>query len=380
LLAHFKDKPDGRLRVEIFERSQAYLTAIKSAGAKTTGTAIKDLSESGGIYLSSTKTLYVNYEPYAERNKTFWRDYGVMLHEATHQFHDLVCRKRGARLPDALWFVEGLAEFFEIYRWDGRALQTGMMPIMDDQRRAARTLKVLEDCQWDIDGIITGARAPNPEFYAVWWMLVQFLARDNTIKFNELAALLNHGTDTAEAWKKVYGPLDQRFVQRFRSWVQRSQTPWVCASGMWMEIGGWIKGAPPEPVEDRVALVVLNSAVQNFSAQVRVDTKDAWAGLVFGCKNQNRDFYALLVSHDGTEARVSKIIGGKAEVLETRKISKTGGLNALALLRNGNTVTLFANNKEITKLQGIDGGVGLFSWSGRAWFHNLQFTAAAPSK
>jgi hypothetical protein len=118
------------------------------------------------------------YQPGANRVVCYHGRFGqtgttrtVLVHEATHQYEDLVLNKKMYNAP--IWIIEGLAVFFESAFWDGKTVNIGYVP--------RERLEVLKQ------GISTGQYIPLPELirtphsafsgfhYAHAWSLIYYM-------------------------------------------------------------------------------------------------------------------------------------------------------------------------------------------------------------
>ncbi len=97
----------------------------------------------GGFYMPGANKVVCYHGRFGQTGTTRT----VLVHEATHQYEDLVLARKMYNAP--IWIIEGLAVFFESAFWDGKTVNIGYVP---QDRLAA--LK---------QGISSGQYIPLPE-------------------------------------------------------------------------------------------------------------------------------------------------------------------------------------------------------------------------
>src|ERR1017187_7201487 len=113
LKSYFGKAPEGRLSVGVYATQERWAAALQADRQYVPLGA-------GGYYAPFTRKAYLWVQP----STYFTRQ--VLLHECTHQFHWLVAT--GNLAPSALWYTEGIAEYFGMHNWDRKTRQTCGIP------------------------------------------------------------------------------------------------------------------------------------------------------------------------------------------------------------------------------------------------------------
>ena len=191
--------------------------------------------QAGGYYAPQTHKAYI----WAQPTEYFTRQ--VILHEATHQFHWLTAT--GNASPSAEWYYEGLAEYFGMHNWDGKRLQTGVIPAITLEDYPGAALKAYNEAAGDLMRMCSRAGRPGD------WALVHFLLKKHRAQFRSLAAKFDARQDASAAWAEVFGDGLAGLSREFGDWLRSHAQPWRIVWTGWQQRGR----APREPVFDHVA-------------------------------------------------------------------------------------------------------------------------------
>ena len=254
LAEFFGRRPEGRLEVEIYATRDAYREALRRDGLNYVG--------GGGYYAPGTKKVYL----YPQPSEYFSRQ--LILHEAAHQFHFLAATGNSA--PRSAWYVEGLAEYFAMHRFDDDALETGVVPAVTLEDYPAKAIGALEACDWDLEGVVYGrVKAGRP----LAWSLVHFLVNCHPAEFKQLARKLDRNQEPAAAWQATLGRITPEFVGEYRKWVEDHAQPWSIVWAAWQELGDKIEG------HSRVVGVsVLKETPRRLEAEMELAARQAQGG------------------------------------------------------------------------------------------------------
>ena len=328
----FGRRPEGRLEVEIFATREAFLEALGRDGLKYVG--------GGGYCAPRTKKAYLFPQP----SEYFTRQ--LILHEAAHQFHFFVAT--GNRPPRSAWYVEGLAEYFAMHNFDGRSLETGVVPAIALEDYPAKAIDALDALDWDLKGIVSGrVKAGRP----LAWSLVHFLVHRRPAEFKRLAAKLDRDEEPLAAWEATLGQITPEFVAEYRGWVEDNAQPWSIVWTAWQEVGDRIEGHSRV-----VGVCVLKETPGRLEAEMELVDGKLKAGLVFGYRSP-QDFYMLQVFSHGWVWIVRRV-NDRWETLASEAVPKAQGRNVVALSRDKSRVTLSVNGREVRTLE-APGQVGL---------------------
>ena len=332
LAGFFGGHPQGLLEVEIHATRQAYREALCRDGLKHVG--------GGGYYAPVTKKVYLFPQP----SEYFTRQ--LILHEAAHQFHFLVATGNGA--PRSAWYAEGLAEYFAMHNFDGRSLETGVVPSISLEDYPAKAIDELDALDWDLRGIVSGGvKAERP----LAWSLVHFLVHRHRAEFKQLAAKLDRDEKPLAAWEASLGRITPEFVAEYRQWLEEHTQPWSIVWTAWQEMGEAIQGH-----SRMVGVAVLKDTPRRLEAEMELVDGNLKAGLVFGYRSP-QDFHMLQVFSPG-RVRIVRRVDDQWETLVSQAVPKAQGRNVVALSRDKNRVTLSVNRRDIRTLQ-APGQIGL---------------------
>ncbi len=330
LTEYFHAAPEGRLRLEVHPSKERFRAAML-ADRETP-------PEAGGYYSPRTRKAYLWVQP----SEYFTRQ--LVLHEATHQFHYLVAT--GNRSPGAVWYTEGLAEYFGMHDWDGETLKTGVVPPVSLEDYPARALEQFEGAKDDLAGVVAG-RVPVDRPLA--WALVHFLVNTRREEFRRVSAELDA--------QRGAPALGGEAAKELRAWIEGHQQPWRILWVGWQGRGEAIEGASPTN-----ALAVLKEAPDRLEAEI--EGTHVWAGVAFGVRSVD-DFWLVQAGVDG-RARVVRRTGGRWRVEKTTRGEATGPRN-VAVARSGDRVEAFVDGVSLGTFD-APGDVGLNVDAGRARF------------
>jgi hypothetical protein len=346
LRKHFEKAPDKRLRVRVYANVKRFRQALAADGL--------DENKSGGFYSFKTKIVYLYQQPSAFYTRQ------LLLHESTHQFHHHLTSDAAL---NCFWYHEGLAEYFGMHNWDGKALQVGVVPALTLEDYPAKALAALAETERNFTGIVS---ARGKVEYAVAWSLVHFLLNRQPERFRKLAARLDRGDAPLEAWRDTFAQ-DQvpALLKDYRAWVEKHQQPWKIVWQSWQQFGAALEGSDPKVN----ALAVLKQTPERFAFEMERVQGTGPCGLVFGFRS-DQDFYLLQYVND-KEARRLRFKDGKWVERKTFALPpRSGGLHQLAATVNDKQVALFVNGVRLETLP-APGQVGLNVDSCTARFYPL---------
>ena len=349
LKVYFGKAPEGRLPVGVYATRERWAAALRADRQYVPPVA-------GGYYAPFTRKAYMWVQPSAY----FTRQ--VLLHEVTHQFHWLVAT--GNLAPSAGWYTEGLAEHFGMHNWDGKNLQTGVIPAVTLEDYPATALRNFEAEGNDLQKLF--AREGRPES----WALVHFLMDTRGGQFHKLAAMLDRQDNFAEAWKQAFGgETDTAHLSlEFREWIKGHAQPWQIVWASWQQRGVNIGGESWTS-----ALTVLKETPKTLSVEVQSSATAGAAGLVFGYQSVN-DFYVLQV-RPGQKVNVSRRLNGAWVKVSKDDLPLGKDYSVLTVSQDDKSTTLWANDKKVGTISAV-GQVGLNVEGSRALFHIV--TPATP--
>ena len=145
----------------------------------------------------------------------------VLAHECTHQFVDLA-----VPFDVPIWLNEGLAVYFEPSKWDGKKLETGVLPAAR-LRSLKRRIEAGDDLP--LKDVVLADRAEfTVDHYGAAWSLVHFLIHADRKRyrksFNDYFVALQRGVDPQKAFEGTIG-------RQFKSWddLQKKWKAYVLA-------------------------------------------------------------------------------------------------------------------------------------------------------
>lgn len=330
LRAHFGSAPPGRLRVELYETKAGMHAALERDRQWKV--------EAGGYYAPDTKTAYLFVQP----SEYFTRQ--LLLHEATHQFHFLAATAN--RGPAAEWYTEGLAEYFGMHNWDGKALKTGVVPsvsLEDYPAQAAKQLAAIED---DAASVALGVtRCDRP----LAWALVHYLVNVRPGWWHALSGRLDDHELPSTAWANACGEAGPDLGRDLRAWIDAHQQPFRIAWIAWQERGELLEGRAGV-----VSAAVFKEAPPAFEAEIELVSGVLKAGIAFNLKgNEEYALFQVL----GASARVVKRENGAWKTLAAAEIPGRDR-PVVSFRRDGADAVLSANGVEVFRAP-ADGDVGL---------------------
>ena len=343
LASFFGKEPDGLLRIELYTTRERWAAALKADRQP-----VPDAS--GGYYAPDTRKAYL----WAQPSEYFTRQ--LLLHEATHQFQYLAAC--GNRSLPAVWFSEGLAEYFGMHNWDGKRLSVGVVPAITLEDRPAVATKHLETAQWDLDGMIAGkALKDRPEA----WALVHFLANRDAETFRKLVARLNARDEAPAAWKAVYGGDAKAMAKDLKAWLASHQQPWQVVWTAWLQRGEALEGRSATN-----AIALLKDTPATLTAEFEAPKDNCKAGLVFGYKGEN-DFYLLQVDAGGN-AKIVRRRNGIWSFPPSKLLKIAGPRCSLSLTQDKTSTALTVDGAQLAEMPetgrvglNVDGGQVLFT-------------------
>jgi hypothetical protein len=331
LKTYFGKEPQGRLAVGIYATQERWAAALQADRQYVPQGA-------GGYYAPFTKKAYMWLQPSAY----FTRQ--VLLHECTHQFHWLVAT--GNLAPSALWYTEGLAEYFGMHNWDGKVLQTRVIPAVTLEDYPATAMRNFEAEGTDLQQLFTYAGRPES------WALVNFLTEARGEQFRKLAAKLDHQENFAEAWKQVFG--DDRATARLsgelHEWIKAHTQPWHIVWVAWQQRGNAIQSESASS-----SMTILKETPKTLTVEVDPQAKGG-AGLVFGYRSV-QDFYLFQI-HSGHKVSVVRRQDGAWVTVSTDDLQPGKDRSVLSVSQDDKSTTLWANGKKVATIPAI-GQVGL---------------------
>lgn len=177
----------------------------------------------GGFYNTGSKRVTAFHGLFGTTGTTR----GVLAHEGTHQFQDIVLQGAFGNAP--MWILEGLAVFFESAYYDGEEVVIGLVP----RDRLAVLKRGLEQNQ--LIPLVDLIRTPQPQFtayhYAHAWGLIYMIlyyGESKTVRqrcqewFSELFRLSRRGRVTAEIVEERCGGREKflELEQRWKDWLR----------------------------------------------------------------------------------------------------------------------------------------------------------------
>jgi hypothetical protein len=339
LRKYFAAAPEGRLSVAVYSTRDRWAEALQADRQFVPPKA-------GGYYAPSTRKAYLWLQPSAY----FTRQ--VILHEATHQFHWLVAT--GNLAPSADWYTEGLAEYFGMHNWDGKILQTGVIPAITLEDYPSAAMRNFVAAGSDLERMLPHADRPEA------WALVHFLLNRHGEKFREMAAKLDQRQDAHEAWKQTFGSDASKLSGEYGQWIKEHTQPWQVVWVPWQQRGDAI-------VSDceASALTVLKETPKTLAVEMEQLTPGGFAGLVFAY-HATKDFHLLQVL-PGRKVRVIRRQEDAWVPVSVKEYPSAQGGDVLSLEQDDKSTTLWANGAKIATIPST-GRVGLSVEGCRACF------------
>ncbi|KAF0245972.1 MAG: hypothetical protein FD180_1115 [Planctomycetota bacterium] len=330
LSAYFGSAPERRLRVEIYATQAAMHAGLERDNQWKVN--------AGGYYAPGTKKAYLYVQP----SDYFTRQ--LLIHEATHQFHFLAAT--GNRAPAAEWYTEGLAEYFGMHNWDGKTLQTGVVPAVsleDYPAQASKQLALLDD---DAASVALGVtRCDRP----LAWALVHYLVNVRPAWWHALSGRLDDGELPSTAWANACGGCGPDLGRDLRAWIDAHQQPFRIAWIAWQERGEELEGKAGV-----VSAAFFKEAPASFECEIELVSGDLKAGIAFNFRG-NEDYCLFQVL--GATARVVHREKGTWKRLALSEVPQQEK-PSVSLRREGGELVLSANGREVFRAAS-DGDVGL---------------------
>jgi hypothetical protein len=279
--AWFQAAPPGAglLQVKLYATEDAWAAGLGADG-------IAAPSEAGGYYSSTTKTAYL----YVQGNPAYTRS--LLLHEATHQFHELA-RTRGRRLP--FWYVEGHAEHLSRHDWDGRCVRLGTTPLLSWEDLPALALTESRSRGIDVPAVVSGAEPPTR---AAAWALFRYL--DTGPRHDAFRAFRDRvdapgGADPGQAFAALVAD-PATLSAPLAAWLPGAAEPMRPVFTEWISVGPRaVTGESP----GYFSMALLKRPAAHFEARYDAPRAAAFAvGLVLGYED-DQTYEAILVSSDG---------------------------------------------------------------------------------
>ena len=322
LKTFFGKAPKGKLKVEVWSTEERWADSIRKDGAGVPTGA-------GGYYWPTSKKAYLYVQP----SEHYTRQ--LILHEATHQFHYLA--GTGNRSPGAFWYTEGLAEYFGMHTWDGKTLQTGVVPPITLEDYPKKALANFDNLGKNLEGMVSGkVSCERPEA----WALIHYLATKHTKRFKAFRKAVDRSRKPAAAWRRYFGKINSKFISDYRNWILSHQQPWRIAWTSWQAVGEEIEGR-----SDTNGLCLLKEKPTKLVVQVAPTEETYLGGIVFGFQSTS-DFFLFQVNSQN-EARVMRYQNRKWNTLHTASRPPPKKKDILSLSIEADTVTLHVNGQEI---------------------------------
>lgn len=343
-----------RLHVKLFADEASW-----AAGLMADGLAVPP--EAGGYFSPTTRSayLFVQGNPYYT--------HVLLVHEATHQFHELA-RTKGQALP--FWYTEGHAEYLSRHDWDGRCVKLGTVPLLSWEDLPA---KALDEAKGGIDlaGITAGTTTASR---AASWAIFGFLDQGaNKPKFKAFRDAFDaNQIDGAHSFATLVGD-PAALAAPLAAWIPGAQERMRPIFTEWIHVG-------PEAViaESPVyfSLAIVKGAATHFEASYDVPGGSSWsAGVVVGFDDS--DNYAAIVVSADQKLRSFIATAGSAvwKDLGSGPASLGDGTGALAADYEGNGVVSVTVNgqKTMTSIGSMTPRAGLAINDGRVAFHGVSW-------
>ncbi|MCB9596035.1 MAG: hypothetical protein H6719_25160 [Sandaracinaceae bacterium] len=315
------------LRVRVFRDQAAFEAGLAEDGLGPVGDA-------GGYYEPSNATAYLFDQP----TRYFTRM--LVLHEATHQFHDAV--RAAGTLP--FWYVEGVAEAQSRHDWDGRCIRLGVVPLLTFEDAPAGALRTLEAGATLAD-VVDEALTPSR---AIAWSIFRYLEDGpNRAAFRRFRARVDDGAAIPDAFRDELGDpaaLDAGWIPAVRA-AQEPMTP------VFLE---WIHVDPStlDGFADVFTVAVVKAPVTRFETSFAAPSTPGWSGgVVLGYESPTR-FVALVVRDSGRLQRFD-VDGGAVWNDVGAAPAAVGGRYAFTVEHGASGAVVTVNGTELTVDTGL---------------------------
>ena len=246
-----------RMKIEFYAKRQNYLNALQR----------DELGQidSGGYYWEGNKKAYL-----------WWQTAGVdfsrylLLHEAAHQFEHLCGKKARA----ANFWVEGVADFLGMHRWDGKNIKLGATMNSHLLRdKAANALKTYENLNNEFAEILL-----RPAYnYDESWAITHFLLNRNKELGRRLFKNMIGSDSLKKSWIETFktDTLDEKFHSDLISWLNKmTSCPkdvfFVSWGDTWF---GWEKATELKKLLRKKAPTVLDDLISHMEKLAEKNTR-----------------------------------------------------------------------------------------------------------
>ena len=206
----------GPLEGHLFDTEQAWGDAIAADGLPVPWGA-------GGLFHASTGRVYLWRQPEAYSNQM------LLVHEMTHQYHHFAVDSQA----DAVWFIEGVAEYLSRHDWDERCVRLGVVPTgtLEDAHGAA-----LEN--WEAGYLDPGQMVADPTDLsrpnAMAWFA--YLEETHGTAFRTYRDGVDAGgVDEEELFLEILGE-PGAYAASFEAWLASHQEPLEVAYTGWRHV------------------------------------------------------------------------------------------------------------------------------------------------
>ena len=177
----------------------------------------------GGFYSPLTKKIVAYHGRFGREDDPHANTVGVLAHEATHQFQNLIIRQMN-HAP--IWLIEGLAVFFEATEAEGKVVRIGIIP----RSRLSTVKRAVQGGQYiRLRDLI---RTPHHRFsgfhYAHAWALIHWMVYGPEKKgkkllnwFWKLCATRPTKPEDFEKGVKAMGYDMDELERKWKDWVRK---------------------------------------------------------------------------------------------------------------------------------------------------------------
>jgi hypothetical protein len=211
-------KPNERMPLYVLSREEDYLELVKSFGF--------DARNSGGVFFRSQKgSGLATWVKGQSRLKMYY----VLQHEGFHQFADA---RIASNLPQ--WVNEGLAEYFgdalmikgklQPGKLDRERLERMKRAVDDGATLSFQDLMTMDSRQW-MERVTSGDKASSLMYDMAWSVCYSLIHGGPQYRaaLEQYLTLLNRGSDSQEAFNKVFGPDLDAFQQAWEKGLKRME-------------------------------------------------------------------------------------------------------------------------------------------------------------
>ncbi|MCC7509114.1 MAG: hypothetical protein IT464_07040 [Planctomycetes bacterium] len=323
-----KLKKDEKLDVFFLATQAGWQTKMKEDGVGVPAGA-------GGYYNPGNKTVYLWKQP------TLYTTRQLLIHEAMHQFHYIACCNNVG--PKDVWYIEGIVEHMSRHYWDGKKLTLGVIPFCSLEDYPKLALELFSRDDYDLDAMVSGTRdSTRPE----QWALVRYLLLADEGKhaknWAKLCKKLDSGQSAKNTFKSTIGD-PKKLKPQIREWLGTQQEPFVPVWNEWQGQG---------------SNAVHGTSTVTSACRTRVDATEigatftppegTWKGglLVY----ESGDEYTVALLNSGGGFSINRRAGNAWTVLASGSAPAHEGSYRLKAVRNGEEVTISANDTLIARL------------------------------